>query len=75
MKIQLFDKCYTLIALDLSNFDTSNVTNMEYMFYNCSKLTTIGQVDTVSGWQHKPDDYSGMFTNCPATPKPSWYDK
>ena len=28
-------------SLDLSNFNTSNVTNMTYMFGNCSKLTTL----------------------------------
>ena len=27
-------------------YDTSNVTNMSYMFYNCNKLTAIPQLDT-----------------------------
>ena len=28
-------------TLDLSSFDTSNVTNMHAMFYNCNNLKTI----------------------------------
>ena len=28
-------------TLDLSNWDTSNVTNMKYMFYYCTKLTSL----------------------------------
>ena len=28
-------------ALDLSNIDTSNVTNMGYMFDDCPRLTTL----------------------------------
>lgn len=27
-----------LVSVDLSSFDTSNVTNMSYMFYDCSQL-------------------------------------
>ena len=30
-----------LTTLDLSSFDTSKVTNMSYMFGNCSSLTTL----------------------------------
>lgn len=45
---------------------------MERMFDRCSKLTTIGPVDIVPGWQHTPTHYKHM---CPTTlaPKPSWY--
>ena len=33
---------YVLLTdVDLSGFDTSNVTDMSYMFYNCSSLTTL----------------------------------
>ena len=34
----MFRKCKELENLDLSNFNTSNVTNMEFMFYECDKL-------------------------------------
>ena len=37
----MFNGCSNLTTLDLSNFDTSNVTRMEAMFANCSKLETI----------------------------------
>jgi surface protein len=37
----MFGNCKTLTTLDLGNFDTSAVTDMSYMFYNCVALTTI----------------------------------
>ncbi|MGM0252208.1 MucBP domain-containing protein [Enterococcus sp. AZ129] len=36
----------SLKTIDLSGLDTSNVTNMAYMFYNCNTLTTLN----VRGW-------------------------
>ena len=32
----MFSECSALIELDLSNFNTKNVTNLIGMFYNCS---------------------------------------
>ena len=29
----MFCGCYSLISLDLSNFNTQNLTNMKFMFY------------------------------------------
>ena len=37
----MFYNCTFLTSLDVSNFNTSNVTNMSYMFQSCSKLTTL----------------------------------
>jgi surface protein len=37
----MFNGCENLEAVDLSMFDTSNVTNMENMFKNATKLKTI----------------------------------
>ena len=37
----MFYYCDNLKSLDLSNFDTSNVTNMSYMFYSCSNLKSL----------------------------------
>lgn len=37
----MFANCSSLTSLDLSSFDTSNVTNMDNMFYKCSNLQTI----------------------------------
>ena len=49
------------ITLDLSSFDTSNVTNMSYMFYN-SKATT--------GYARTQAD-ADKFNNSSDTWKPS----
>ena len=37
----MFFRCESLTNIDLSNFNTENVTNMEYMFYKCKSLTNI----------------------------------
>ena len=37
----MFFGCNNLASLDLSNFDTQNVTAMAVMFLNCNILTTI----------------------------------
>ena len=37
----MFSNCSKLTSLDLSNFDTSKVTNMSSMFSSCSELKTI----------------------------------
>ena len=37
----LFDECSNIISLDFSNFDTSNVTDMSYIFSQCNKLKEI----------------------------------
>ena len=34
----MFNDCYSLISLDLSNFNTKNETYMKYMFYDCNSL-------------------------------------
>ena len=50
-------------SLDLSNFDTSNVTNMDTMFYD-SKATTL---DLSSFDTSKVTDMGWMFTRAKAT--------
>ena len=37
----MFRNMSSLISLNLSNFDTSKVTNMSYMFFNTSSLTSL----------------------------------
>ena len=37
----MFCGCSSLESLDLSSFDTSNVTDMRSMFYNCSSLLSL----------------------------------
>jgi len=34
----MFYDCYSLVSLDLSNFNTKNVINMAYMFGRCRNL-------------------------------------
>ena len=54
--------CKGLTELDLSSFDTSNVTKMNYMFYDCLKLTTIYISDL---WNtNSVTSSDNMFYNC-----------
>jgi surface protein len=60
----MFDYCTSLTSLDLSSFNTSKVTDMRWMFYSCSKLTTIY---AGSGWSTAATTDSnsdGMFREC-----------
>ena len=50
-----------VVSVDLSGLDTSNVTNMHYMFCRCSKLASLdlSPLDTSN-----VTDMGGLFTNC-----------
>ena len=37
----LFNECYSLKNIDLSNIKTNKVINMSYMFCNCISLTSL----------------------------------
>ena len=37
----MFYNCSALTSLDVSNFDTKQVTDMDSMFYNCSHLMSV----------------------------------
>ena len=39
--INIFRQCEDITEIDLSNFDTSEVTDMSNMFYGCSSLTSL----------------------------------
>ena len=58
----MFYHCSALTTLDIANFDTKNVTNMEYMFYNCKVLTTIYASDKFVTTACDYDKY--MFGGC-----------
>ena len=52
----MFRGCSSLTSLDLSSFNTSNVTDMQYMFYSCSSLTT-----TINIMSTGVTNYTDMF--------------
>ena len=57
----MFDQCRSLTTLDLSNFDTSNVTSMNNMFYYCSNLTNL---DVSHFNTSKVTSIGSMFGEC-----------
>lgn len=60
--ISVFNSCKQLLRLDLSSFNTENVENMAYMFYDCNSLVTIKGLDKFN--TEKVTDMSYMFCNC-----------
>ena len=56
----LFYFCSSLTSLSLNNFDTTQVTNMEKMFYNCE----LQVLDISSFVTNKVKSFSNMFQNC-----------
>ena len=58
----LFYRCESLEYLDLSNFETSNVENMECMFSDCSKLKEIKGINNFK--INKNCKIEGIFDDC-----------
>ena len=54
----MFCGCYSLKSIDLSSFNTNNVTNMVSMFFNCKSLKSI---DLSSFNTNNVTDMSYMF--------------
>jgi surface protein len=60
---EMFFDCFDLTNLNLSSFNTSKVTNMEYMFMHCNNLRTIYVGE---GWNTDAVKKSTqMFYDCP----------
>ena len=59
----MFYGCSGLTSLDLSNFDTSNVTNMHYTFRGCTSLTSL---DLSNFDTSNVTDMYGIFRDCTA---------
>ena len=57
----MFNDCHKLISLDLSNFNTSNVTSMSYMFSSCNALTSL---DVSNFNTSNVTNMSEMFNYC-----------
>lgn len=59
----MFENCEALTSLDVSKFNTSNVTTMRYVFNSCMALTSLD----LSGWNtSNVTDMSGIFQRCMA---------
>ena len=57
----MFSFCYSLTQLNISNWDTSNVTNMINVFYDCLKLISLD----LSNWDtSKVTSMANMFRGC-----------
>ena len=56
-----FESCTSLTTLDLSSFNTTNVTDMSRLFYNCSSLTSL---DLSNFDTSNVIDMNYMFTYC-----------
>ena len=66
----MFRDCNKLTYLNLSNFNTQNVTNMSYMFDGCNSLTNLNLLNFNT--QNVTDMYE-IFTNCNSLPYSSEY--
>ena len=57
--INLFNNCSSLVSLDLSSFDMSNVISCWSMFTNCTSLSTIKCKQAFKDWciTHQDDIY------------------
>ena len=57
----LFSKCTNIISLDLSNFNTANVTDMEDMFSECNKLKEVKGINKLI--TNNVTNINGIFIN------------
>ena len=57
----MFYNCQSLTSLDVSNWDTSNVTDMTSMFYECNSLTSL---DLSNFDTSNVTSMNGMFWYC-----------
>ena len=57
----MFNRCYLLKSLNLTNFNTEKVKDMGYMFYNCYRLPPL---DLTNFNTENVEDMQGMFKGC-----------
>mgnify|MGYP002517200301 CR=1 FL=1 len=57
----MFNNCVALKSLDLSSFDTANVTDMNGMFFECKALKSLDLSDFDTA---NVTDMSYMFDSC-----------
>lgn len=59
----IFGGCNNLTELDLSNLDTSNVTNIISMVGNCQNIETLSEIDVIKVTSNQ-SSYSGPLYYC-----------
>ena len=72
--------CKSLTSVDLSSFNTQNVTSMTNMFFNCASLTSL-DLSNFSG--EELHDMTNIFKNCiklsyivfPSVPETLYFDR
>ena len=57
----MFRQCSSLTSLDITNFDTRQVTSMNYMFYQSTKITSL---DLSNFNTEKCNSFTSMFYSC-----------
>jgi len=64
----MFEGCWSLTNINLSNFNTNNVTNMSSMFEGCSSLKNINLSNFNT---NNVTNMSSMFIGCSSLKKES----
>ena len=59
---KMFYNMSNILEVDLSNFDSSNVERMDYMFYNCTSLTSINFNNKFK--TNNVNNMHSMFSGC-----------
>lgn len=62
--MNMFANCSSLTSLDVSSFNTGNVTTMHQMFSSCSGLTTIYASSSFVTTAVTTTTSHDMFSNC-----------
>ena len=57
----MFSSCSSLTSLDVTHFNTANVTDMSSMFYSCSSLASLDVTDFNTA---NVENMSNMFRDC-----------
>ena len=60
----MFKDCSSLTSINLSNFNTNNVTDMGYMFKDCKSLTSIDITNFDCEKIKTTDCLKDMFIGC-----------
>lgn len=70
----MFENCCKLSHLDLTCFNTCNVTKMRKLFYNCENLREILVTEKWKlDYMEDTDEYKKMFYHCDSLPNKSHY--